>query len=60
MENIEKIAEKRMYNSPEIELIKLDNEISLALESYPPVGPDESKNYAPEYFDNFSFKENIT
>ena len=32
---------KKSYISPQIELIELDNEISLALESTPPAGPDE-------------------
>lgn len=35
---------KKTYVVPEIELVKLDNEISLALESTPPSGPFESKN----------------
>ena len=29
------------YIAPRIEIISLDNEISLALESTPPVGPEE-------------------
>lgn len=36
--------EKRKYFKPRIEWIPLDNEISLALESAPPVGPSESFN----------------
>ena len=32
---------KKKYISPRIEIIFLDNEISLALESSPPVGPSE-------------------
>lgn len=35
---------KRIYKAPEIEIVELDHEISLALESVPPVGPLESKN----------------
>jgi len=35
---------KKKYTSPAIELIKLDNEISLALESAPPAGPSETLN----------------
>ena len=35
------IMEKKKYISPSIEWIPLDNEISLALESNPPIGPDE-------------------
>jgi len=33
---------KRFYQAPIIENIRLDNEISLALESTPPAGPDET------------------
>jgi hypothetical protein len=36
--------EKKKYTAPEIELIELDNEISLALESSPPAGPSETLN----------------
>jgi len=42
-----------------IEHVKLDNEISLILESDPPIGPFETKN-APEYFNNDPFKTNVT
>jgi hypothetical protein len=35
---------KKKYISPRIEWIPLDNEISLALESSPPVGPSETLN----------------
>ncbi len=37
--------EKKIYSVPCIEIILLDNEISLALESAPPAGPDETMNY---------------
>jgi len=36
---------KKKYIKPRIEWIPLDNEISLALESSPPAGPDESFNF---------------
>jgi hypothetical protein len=36
--------EKKKYIAPRIEWIPLDNEISLALESAPPVGPSETLN----------------
>jgi len=51
--------EKRNYQTPLIERIHLDNEISLALSSQeaPPSGPGES--YAPEYFNNDPFKANM-
>lgn len=35
---------KRVYLVPAIENIRLDNEISLVLESTPPAGPDEVMN----------------
>ena len=50
---------KRIYIVPQIEQIKLDNEISLALASAPPAGPFETNNSgsnAPEYFNNDPFK----
>jgi hypothetical protein len=34
---------KKEYTAPEIELIILDNEISLVLASNPPAGPAESR-----------------
>jgi len=55
---IETIA-KKTYIAPQIERIKLDNDISLVLESNPPLGPGESFSKAPEYFNNDPFK-NIT
>jgi hypothetical protein len=51
--------QKRVYIAPQIEQIKLDNEISLALESTPPFGPGESISKAPEYFNNDPFKNNV-
>jgi hypothetical protein len=50
---------KRTYLAPQIEQIKLDNEISLALESSPPTGPGEPTSQAPEYFNNDPFKTNV-
>jgi len=50
---------KRVYTAPVIEHVKLDNEISLILESDPPIGPFEGKN-APEYFNNDPFKTYVT
>jgi hypothetical protein len=53
--------QKRAYIAPQIEQIKLDNEISLALESAPPAGPGEPGGFskAPEYFNNDPFKNNV-
>ena len=36
--------EKKQYTTPQLQLIELDNEISLALESNPPAGPSETLN----------------
>jgi hypothetical protein len=38
--------------------VKLDNEISLVLESEPPTGPNESLSKSAEYFNNDPFKYN--
>lgn len=50
------ISGRKNYISPQIECIKLDNCISLALESIPPSGPDEVFNSAPSYFNTDPFK----
>jgi hypothetical protein len=51
--------EKKKYIKPRIEWIPLDNEISLALASSPPEGPNETRFIPNEqvYFD--PFKENV-
>ena len=51
--------ENREYKAPRIERIVLDNEISLALESTPPEGPNGTESYAPEYLHNDPFKTNV-
>lgn len=45
MRTTEKTTEKRMYTSPVIVCVELDNEISLVLESSPPEGPGEGLGY---------------
>jgi hypothetical protein len=35
------IMEKKKYITPQFELVQLDNEIALALQSTPPLGPEE-------------------
>jgi hypothetical protein len=47
MKTLERITEKRIYLNAAIELIKFDNEISLALQSTPPDGPGEGASLAP-------------
>ncbi|MEI6555429.1 MAG: hypothetical protein WCL70_07570 [Paludibacter sp.] len=49
---------KQLYITPQIELIDLDNEIALQLESLPPKAPGEAHLNAPEYFNNDPFKAN--
>lgn len=46
-----------LYNTPRIEIITLDNEISLQLESNPPLGPNETLNISvsqPNPFKNWA------
>ena len=52
-------TEKRMYNSPKIVRVELDNEISLALESSPPEGPGEGASLTPEYLNIDPFRNNM-
>lgn len=49
--------EKKKYISPVIELIVLDNEISLALASSPPAGPSEAASQQMNDLQN-PFKDN--
>jgi len=51
--------ERINYFPPQIECVKLDSEISLVLESTPPVNPFEVNNNAPEHFNNDPFKSNM-
>jgi hypothetical protein len=51
---------KKKYVAPTLEWIALDNNISLALESSPPVGPGESRNLAPEYLDADPYKTKLS
>lgn len=54
------LNKKRKYSTPLIECVKLDNEISLALESTPPEGPNQGSLMTPEYFKNDPFKSTMT
>lgn len=51
--------ERRIYASPMITEIKLDNQISLQLTSDAPTGPGEGYLKVPEYFNNDPFKANL-
>jgi hypothetical protein len=50
---------KRIYNSPHIERITLDNEISLELESDPPTFESRNGPSVPEYFINNPYRSDI-
>jgi hypothetical protein len=51
---------KNQYSKPTIEVIVLDNEISLQLESTPPEAPGEAKLNTLEYFNINSFRTIIS
>lgn len=60
MKSLNNSTEKRTYCAPQIEQIKLDNEISLVLESAPPKGDDGDEVYnAHGYLNNDPFKTNL-
>jgi hypothetical protein len=59
MKTINNYTEKRIYLKPQIECIALDNEISLALESAPPVGPDETNTDSPAFINNNPFRTDL-
>lgn len=59
MKNIKKMTGRRIYNHPKMVCIELDNEISLALESTPPIGPDETRQVI-DYNQNSPFHINHT
>ena len=46
------IKYKKVYLTPVVQIIKLDSEISLNLESTPPNGPDETRLKLPENYSN--------
>lgn len=47
------------YTSPTVEVIPLDNEISLQLQSTPPVGPEENFGQSIQSIENNPFNDNI-
>ena len=51
--------DKKKYIKPRIEIIYLDNEISLALESAPPPGPGEVGYNAPQHFNAQPFRVDL-
>ena len=52
---INNIDKKKKYTTPELQCIKLDNAISLQLESDPASGPNESMDLR-SHFDNSPFQ----
>ena len=53
-------TKKTTYSAPHIQHIELDTEISLTLDSTPPIGPGgETVMNAPEYFNNDPFKTSL-
>jgi len=50
------IIEKKEYSSPQIIRVKLDSEISLALESDPPTYESTNNVVSPNYFNNDPFR----
>lgn len=51
---------KKEYTQPIIDVIVLDYEIALVLESStPPIGPSETKNATPEFFKNNPFNTGL-
>jgi hypothetical protein len=52
--------EKKKYKTPRIEIIFLDNEISLELESTPPEGPNEVFLGIEHRFKNNPFNDNLS
>jgi len=49
----------KKYITPRIEWIPLDSDISLALESSPPLGPSET-NLSPEFLQHEPFNNPLT
>jgi hypothetical protein len=50
---------KKKYLAPQVQIIALDNEISLALQSSPPEGPDETTYNNFETDTNNPFKSKM-
>jgi len=50
----------RRYASPTIEVIILENEISLTLDSSTPPDDAPGESYVPEYFNDNPYKNNYT
>lgn len=51
--------DKQIYIQPQITLIEIDSNITLQLESNPPIGPEEVKVLMSEFSERNPFKEGI-
>ena len=56
MKPTEKTIIKKLYYTPKIVCVELDNEIALVLQSQPPLGPGEVASLTPEYLNNDHFQ----
>ena len=52
-------TKKHIYFQPHIEVIILDKDISLTLDSTPPGGPGELTGFVPENLNNDPFKTQL-
>ena len=59
MKESKKTSAKPVYKSPEIEQIRLDNEISLVLQSSPPEGPAETFLQINPHHNNIFLKSEL-
>ena len=59
MKTTKRMTLKKVYNSPVIELIRLDNEISLTLDSTDPPTFENNNSKVPEFLKSDPFKENF-
>ncbi len=60
MKKDSKKTKGQIYSQPHIEVIILDKDISLTLDSTPPVGPGEPTGFVPENLDNDPFKSQLS
>jgi hypothetical protein len=54
-----KNVQKRQYSAPEVECVTLDCDISLTLDSEPPIGPGWETYTSKDHFSNDPFKTNM-
>jgi hypothetical protein len=59
MKTMKQDIQKRVYSTPQLERVVLDNEISLILQSVIPPGPGDEGRNTPSHFNNDPFKTNM-